>query len=187
MKKIWIAVFLVLLVLGGSLVYQAAEETADVQSQQAVQEKPVRAEAADVGARVGQQAPTVALQDMSGKHVQLEPGDGRVYVLNFWATWCPPCRSEMPELDAFAKELPENVVFYAISLDGSLGEVQNFVQGQGYTLPVLFDSAQEAATQYKIREIPTTFVIDGEGIIQMRKSGITNRGELEPVLAELGR
>ena len=72
-------------------------------------------------------------------------------MINFWATWCPPCRAEFPEMDQFAKAHKDRVTFYALNVQESGDKVQSFLQDNGYTLPVLLDRDGRAARLYSVR------------------------------------
>ena len=114
-------------------------------------------------------APGFTLKEPAGPERTVQPGDGKVYVINFWATWCPPCRSEMPELNTFAQKHKEKVQFYGVNLQEEGDKVQGFLKDNGYTMPVLLDQEGKAATLYKVRVIPTTVILDEKGNILQRQ------------------
>ena len=128
------------------------------------------------------QAPGFTLKDTAGTSHSVQPGDGNVYVINFWATWCPPCRSEMPEMNTFARKHKEKVRFYAVNLQEEGAQVQDFLKNNGYTMPVLLDRDGKAATLYKVRVIPTTVILDEKGNILQRHEGVATAQQLEDVL-----
>lgn len=130
-------------------------------------------------------ATALTLSDLKGNTVSVNPGDGKVYVLNFWATWCPPCRGEMPELDEFAKKHKEDLSFYAINLQESKGKVQDFLADNGLSMPVLLDADGKAGDAYQIRAIPTTIVIDGKGNVAARHTGAITQDQLESILKDV--
>ncbi|MEO2005156.1 MAG: TlpA disulfide reductase family protein, partial [Candidatus Poribacteria bacterium] len=89
---------------------------------------------------------------------------GKVVLLNFWATWCPPCVREIPDLVALRKELgPEQVEILGISLDTVEDDVREFVRQRGVTYPAAVDTAGVSAMYGGVSSIPTTFVIDADG------------------------
>ena len=94
---------------------------------------------------------------------------GMPVVLNFWASWCPPCKAEMPDFDEIAKQYEGKVAFMMVNLtDGqseTLDSAKSFISSMGYTFPVYFDTTSEAAYVYGIQSIPTTFFIDAEGYL----------------------
>ena len=114
-----------------------------------------------------QKAPDFTVYDIDGNEVHLSDFFGKPIVLNFWASWCGPCKSEMPDFNEKYQELGEDVQFLMINMtDGSRETVEiasEFVAGQGYTFPVFYDTAENAATVYGVYSLPTTFFIDAEG------------------------
>lgn len=107
---------------------------------------------------------------------------GKPYVLNFWATWCPPCRDEFPELNQFANAHIADIQFYAINIQESGEQVSGFLNSNGYALPVLLDIDGSITRNFRIRTVPTTIVVDSQGVIRYRKSGGVTVNELENVL-----
>lgn len=104
-----------------------------------------------------------------GKSVKLSDFFGKPIVVNFWASWCPPCKSEMPYFNKVYAEVKSDVEFMMVDLvDGQRETVdtgKGYVDKQGYTFPVYFDTDQEAAYTYGIQSIPTTLFIDKDGYI----------------------
>ncbi len=102
-----------------------------------------------------------------GNPVRLSDMKGTPVVLNFWASWCPPCKAEMPDFDEIAKQYEGKVAFMMVNLTDGQSETQAsaqaFIDSMGYTFPVYFDTTSEAAYTYGIQSIPTTFFIDAEG------------------------
>lgn len=133
------------------------------------------------------EAPNFAMQDSQGGSVSLEDFRGKPVVLNFWASWCPPCREEMPDFDGAFGDRGEDVHFVMVNLTGSQGETmekgQAFVDDNGYRFPVYFDVSQEGAMRYAIRSVPTTYFIDAEGYVVAHASGMINRSVLDQGLS----
>lgn len=125
------------------------------------------------------------LQGLDGKEQTVAPGDGKLYVLNFWATWCPPCRQEMPEMDRFAVSHAQDLVFYGINMQEEKGKVESFLKENDYKMPVLLDTKGKAADAYHVRVIPTTVIVDGKGEVKLRKEGMATEKELEGALARV--
>jgi len=122
--------------------------------------------------RVGTKAPDFKLSDLDSKFVTLSGLRGKAVVINFWATWCVPCRLEMPHLQAFYDEWSgKGGVLLAINLGEDAATVKEFMRSYRYTLPVLLDSEQDVAGKYNVEFIPTTFFIDKDGIIQNKIVG----------------
>jgi len=124
-----------------------------------------------VGIDVGDRAPDFTLPDLDGKSVSLSDFRGHVVILDFWASWCPPCRASMPQLrDYYEKFKDRGLVLIGVSLDRSAEDARYFLEDKGYTdLIPLWGSvaaSQGVAREYGIYGIPHTFVIDPEGVIR---------------------
>jgi peroxiredoxin len=118
--------------------------------------------------REGFQAPSFALNNPAGETTRLEDLRGQVVVLNFWASWCPPCKAEMPDLEAAYKaNRDEGLVILGINstFQDSPEAALSFADAQGVTFPILLDRTGEVSRQYLVRALPTTFFIDRQGII----------------------
>ena len=127
--------------------------------------------AAPVGTSVGQSAPDFTLKDLDGNSVSLHQFRGHVVILDFWASWCSPCRASMPTLDGFAAEYHDKgLVLIGVSLDRSASDASSFLKENDYhRLIALWKSAsasQAVAKTYGISGIPHTFVLDTDGIIR---------------------
>ena len=112
-------------------------------------------------------APDFTVYDRDGNEVKLSDFLGKPVVLNFWASWCGPCKMEMPDFDETYLELGDEVQFLMINLTDGISEsvdsAAEFIAGQGYSFPVFYDTAGNAAAIYGINSIPTTYFIDAEG------------------------
>ena len=124
-------------------------------------------------------APDFAAEDLNGNELTLEQYRGRTVILNFWATWCPPCRGEIPDLVDF--EEGDNVVLLSVNQTFSepgIGAVADFSREFGIDYPVLLDRTGIISASYGVRGIPTTFVIGPDGRIQERAFGAVSRSWL---------
>lgn len=109
-------------------------------------------------------APPIALQDRDGKPVTLEQFRGRVVFVNFWATWCGPCREEMPSLGELARSMdPRDTVFLAVSVDESWTPIHDFLGPQVLPYTVLLDPEHEVSLRYGTSQFPESYVVDREG------------------------
>lgn len=125
-----------------------------------------------VGLEVGNIAPDFELTTFAGDTARLSDHLGERVMLNFWATWCPPCRAEMPDMQKFHED--EDIVILAVNLTQTKSEKDNiagFIDEFGLTFPVLLDETLAVATEYKIQPIPTTYMIDSNGRIQDKSFG----------------
>ncbi len=118
-------------------------------------------------------APNFSLKDMTGKKVEIKQFKGKVVFLNFWATWCGPCKEEMPGLEVLHQKLQgEKFVLLTVSVDyEGLKLVQGFISKHRYTFRVLLDPNGETLDLFEIKGIPTTFVIDKSGKVIGRAIG----------------
>ena len=136
---------------------------------------------------IGKPAPEFHLSSLDGQSVSLSDLKGRPVLINFWATWCDPCRGEMPYLQQVYDEWQgKGLVLLAINIGESPSQVAKFMQSQRLSLPVLLDGEGNIAVMYNVRAIPTTFFIDREGIIQDVKVGaFQSKAEIESSLSRL--
>ncbi|KNE21352.1 peroxiredoxin family protein [Virgibacillus pantothenticus] len=132
-------------------------------------------DSSEVGLEVGNLAPDFKLPTLDGELIQLSELRGKRVMVNFWATWCPPCRAEMPDMQKFHENKDINIL--AVNLtetEGDLMNIQNFVSEYELTFPILKDENTEVANRYQIQPIPSTFMIDSNGIIQYKAFGAMN-------------
>jgi len=130
------------------------------------------AETGTVGPQVGSLAPEFNLINLEGNYISLNSFRGKPVLLNFWATWCSPCRMEMPFLQEIYDEWTDKgLVMLTVNVGESTTVAKNFMQENGFTMPVLVDLSQETTNRYQITGIPTTYFIDKDGIIQERRVG----------------
>ncbi|HFL2570100.1 TPA: cytochrome c biogenesis protein/redoxin [Clostridioides difficile] len=126
------------------------------------------------------------LTDQYGKTHKLSDYEGKVVFLNFWATWCPPCKEEMPYIEQLYKDYNKNnddVVILGVASpnlgrEGSREHVVNFLKDQGYTFPVVLDEDGALAYQYGINAFPTTFIIDKEGYVTQYIPGAMDKATM---------
>ena len=127
-------------------------------------------------------APDFTVQEADGTVHKLSEYKGKPIVLNFWASWCGPCRSEMPEFNEVYKERGTEVQFLMVNLtDGNRETVKSasdFVAAQGYSLPILYDTAQDAARTYGVFSIPCTYFIDANGMMTAQARGAIDKDTL---------
>jgi thiol-disulfide isomerase/thioredoxin len=123
-----------------------------------------------VGHRVGDVAPSFSLPTLDGEPISLSDYAGRVVILDFWASWCVPCRLSMPSLEAMARDLGDEVVLVGVSLDRTETDARSYVASKDYSdLVPLYGSLTQAravAGDYGVLGIPRTFVIDRDGIVR---------------------
>lgn len=132
-------------------------------------------------------APNFNLKDQYGIVHSLENYKGKVIFLNFWATWCPPCKKEMPDIEDIYKEYGENkkdVVILGVNSEKE-NEVKKFLKDKGYTFPTLIDENSEVMRKYFIQAFPTSFVIDKEGNVYGYVMGGLTKEQIRQVIEEV--
>ncbi|MDQ0338924.1 peroxiredoxin [Caldalkalibacillus uzonensis] len=184
MKKVMMGAIL-LLVLGwtvfDTLYADQKQEAAQERNEGSLHELVVAtdteeqpAEAESVGLAYGDIAPDFKLATLSGEEITLSDLRGKKVILNIWASWCPPCRAEMPDMQQFYEEYQDEVEILAVNLfesEASLESVKRFVEEYELTFPVLLDENSEVAAKYQALTIPTSYVIDSNGVIQHKMVG----------------
>lgn len=126
------------------------------------------------------------LISLSGDRVQLDDYRGQVVLLNFWATWCGPCRLEMPAFQERSETFADDLKVLAVNFDEPEADVQAFVDELGLTFEVLLDPRAEIQRLYQVRGYPTSYFIDAEGLVRVLHIGIMTEGQLDNYLADLG-
>lgn len=108
--------------------------------------------------------PDFTLQNLEGKKISTENLRGKFLWINFWATWCPPCRAEMPSMQKVWEEFGgENFIILAVDLRENREKVRSFIKNNGYTFPILLDTSGDVGKKYGVRSIPTNFFVDPDG------------------------
>ncbi len=139
------------------------------------------------GPKIGSPAPNFALQDLDGNMVNLEETLGKVVLLNFWATWCGPCRVEMPLFERTYTEFKdEDFVVLAVDFDEPLEAVRVFQEELNLNFPILLDPGGEVQRAYRVLGYPTSVLINREGMIHAIHVGIMSEAQLDDYLGELG-
>jgi thiol-disulfide isomerase/thioredoxin len=153
LKKYWVSLIVVLAILAGCT---------------------------DKSSKTGAVASDFTLQDMGGKSVKLSDYKGKVVLLEFWASWCPPCRESVPGLEKLNKAYKDKgLVILAVSVDqGGWDDVKLFIKDSGITYTVL-KGTDDVAVKYQVRSIPLSLLLDKEGNISKRYLGAVYDEELE--------
>jgi len=138
----------------------------------------------------GRRAPALELSDLDGKRWNLSGLHGQVVVLNFWATWCEPCRSEMPTLELLAQRHEhDGLAVIAINFKEPVGAIRRFLEAQPVSIPILLDADGDATAAWTPRVFPTTVLVDRQGqpqtvvLGEMDWMGSEARTLLQPLLA----
>jgi thiol-disulfide isomerase/thioredoxin len=131
----------------------------------------------------GTTGPDLALEDINGGELTSKSWRGRVTVVNFWATWCAPCRVEIPEFIALQQANPGRVQIVGLSMDESEEDVRAFLKAHDVSYPVAMVTAEVAEQFGSVVGLPTTFVLDPEGRIIARHVGLVNMDVYRDVIA----
>ena len=185
MKKSFIGgivvLVLVAIMLGGYIIKQI-EASEKVEEQSQIKGYEVDLNKEDYGLKKGQLAPDFTLQTLSGESITLSDLKGKKVLLNFWATWCPPCKKEMPDLQEYYEKYgeQENLEIVAVNLTYSersiskedvVKNVQLFADNYGLTFQIPLMKEDSISKTYQVITIPSTFMIDSEGRIQRQILG----------------
>lgn len=137
------------------------------------------------GVSEGNAAPDFELTTLDGEQMSLSSLQGKKVILNFWATWCPPCRSEMPDMQKIQEDYSDEVVIAAVNLTSSeknVETVKNFVEELELSFPVLLDEKGKINNQYEVMSYPTSYIIDENGIIGTKFVGAMTYEQMEDFL-----
>ena len=137
--------------------------------------------------RVGEPAPQFALRSPDGQVVRLSDLDGQVVWINFWASWCGPCRRELPDIEELAAEFKDDGLIVLTLNQGESGKTAtDFWEELGLDLTILLDSDEEVSDQYKLIGLPNNYFIDGNGILRAFQHGFLTEGQMREKLAAAG-
>jgi cytochrome c biogenesis protein CcmG, thiol:disulfide interchange protein DsbE len=135
---------------------------------------------------VGSPVSDFSLPVLSGGSLNLSTLKGKPVVINFWATWCGPCKQEMPLLQQYAQKYSERFALFGVDFQEEPDVVQTFVDSLGLTFPILLDKTGIAADLYFVRNFPTTFFVDSEGVLRAQHVGQLSEEDLAGYLKTIG-
>ncbi|MED4584734.1 TlpA disulfide reductase family protein [Brevibacillus choshinensis] len=142
-----------------------------------------------VGIQKGNLAPDFELLTPEGKSIKLSDLRGQKVIVNLWATWCPPCRAEIPDMQAFYEENKDKgVVILGVNLTSTENSVENvaaFIKGYGMTFPVVLDVDKQVAVQYQAISIPTSYMIDSNGVIREKFIGPMDQEKMANIISSM--
>lgn len=129
----------------------------------------------EVGIEEGNRAPDFELETLDGDEVKLSDLKGERVLVNFWATWCPPCRAEIPDLQKFHEDTDVTILaINATETEESHDNIPKFVKNFEMEFPVLLDEDSSVSTTYQAQALPTSYMVDSDGIIQYKAMGAMN-------------
>ena len=169
----WMIVFVAILVVGGAMAV--------------VQSRSTRCTVAQLAPRTSSWAPSpdFTLATLGGESFALDDLRGIPVVLNFWATWCGPCQRELPALQGAAERYAGEVLIVGVDQGEAAETVQKYVDDLGLTFPVPMDAELEVGNRYNVKGMPTTYFIDGNGIIRHTWTGEMNSVTLAEGIAKI--
>lgn len=174
-KLIAVAGLFVLILASAAVAYRKFQKTTDIL-------KDELTAPSSSSARKNNTAPDFTVFSTEGKEVKLSDFAGKPVIVNFWASWCPPCRAELPDYDNLAKEYGEKIQFMMVNLtDGSAETIEgvtDFVHENGWLFPLFFDTKQSAARNYRINSIPVSVFIKADGTISDYQIGMLTEKKL---------
>ncbi|UOY93232.1 redoxin domain-containing protein [Ectobacillus sp. JY-23] len=176
---------LVLLAMAGYAGYQ--QFTKDKLVKQTIQAEEAMATA---GPEIGKPAPDFELQALDGSKVKLSALKGKKVILNFWATWCPPCKEEMPDMQKYYTAHQNDVVIVAVNYTVSerangQEKVRTFASENGLTFPILLDTQSTVSNTYKVISLPTSYFVDEKGIVRQKYIGPMSEAFMEQTIKNM--
>ena len=136
-------------------------------------------------AMVGEPAPDFKFLSEQGHELLLSDFAGTPIVLNFWASWCPPCRMEKPHFQQAFDYYGNEVKFIILNVDEPIDVVRAYMDEEGFSFPVYFDELREGAAAFSVTGVPETFFIDADGIVNSRFLGAINFDTIEHAIQEM--
>ncbi|GIN89234.1 thiol:disulfide interchange protein tlpA [Siminovitchia terrae] len=193
-KKIFGLALIILLV--GIVVINIIQDVREKNEVEAAKEKFSQSEnleQADEGLKEGEVPPDFELETLDGNSVKLSDYRGQKVMLNFWASWCPPCKAEMPHIENYykTKAKQENVEILAVNLTSvergvnARKKVKKFIEEYGLTFPVPLDESGKLGKTYQAFTIPTTYMIDTNGMVHTRIIGPMDEETIEKIVSEM--
>ncbi|MFZ0545012.1 MAG: TlpA disulfide reductase family protein [Candidatus Promineifilaceae bacterium] len=165
----WVILILGIALIGGGWIAYSQEPTEVTFNADGLSEAPV----------AGYLAPSFTLTTLQGEEHSLADYQGRPIVLNFWATWCPPCRAEVPHFQDASRIYNGQVAIVGIDQGEPLSLVNDFAAQFGISYPLLLDPDNDVNRQYNVQALPTTVFIDSNGVIREVFTGIINSAVLQ--------
>ncbi|MBR4749303.1 MAG: TlpA family protein disulfide reductase [Abditibacteriota bacterium] len=181
MKAIYILIILVIVIFGAYAAYGTLAKKAAADKPSA----PVPA-----ASKPAEKAPDFTVTDQKGSKVSFSSMLGKPVIVNIWATWCGPCKMELPDFQKASLKYSDRITFMMVNLttgDETEQTVRKFMKDNGYTFPVYYDTEQSADGAYQVTGIPTTIFIDAEGNIVSKQIGMLSGEELQEGIDSLLR
>ena len=192
MNKKWFGVLLLVLLAGIATVniMKDKEEITKIENPGVKVDDQEVISGAVAGIEIGDRAPDFTLETLDGKKVSLSDYRGKKVILNFWATWCPPCKAEMPHMQSFYKKEAKksNVEILAVNLtseDRGKAAVAEFAKQYSLTFPILLDEDGTIGPKYQVATIPTTYIFNTDGTVHQKIIGPMDEQMMRQLVSEL--
>lgn len=180
LKLILLAVLFIALIAGATVLYDTLDDRVDASQLSTEPPSPSGSESTEPQRTA---APDFTVLDMNGKERKLSEFIGKPIILNFWASWCGPCKMEMPDFDAAYKKYGDEIHFLMVNCTTSSRETMDsakaLIADEGFTFPVYFDTTGEASGIYGAYSIPLTYFIDDEGYLEAYAQGAIDAETLQ--------
>ena len=177
LKLVLLVLIFVALILGAMILYQRLTEDY------------MPGAVANTGSITDNPAPDFTVLDDQGKEVSLSGFQGKPVIVNFWASWCGPCKSEMPAFEQAYQTYGHGIQFMMVNLTDGVRETATgaaeFIEEKGYTFPVYFDTGYSGAIAYNVTAIPATYFIDADGNLIAKAQGALNEERLQEYIDQL--
>lgn len=163
LRNILAVIVLLGLVVWGVLDYSGKNELNRAEAEQ------IKNNEGNIGVKKGNTAPDFEMESLDGSTVRLSDFAGKKVIVNFWASWCGPCKAEMPHMEQYYKDHKDEVVLLGLNLthtEKNKNNIPAFVEEYGLTFPILLDPKGVVSDNYHVIAYPTTFIIDTKGVIR---------------------
>lgn len=192
-RNIFIGVVVILLV-AGAFIMNADKKSASPpqtaepeESNMTEMNEPVEQTMNDAQLQEGSTAKDFELKTLRGDSLQLSENNGKPTLINFWASWCPPCKEEMPHLQQAYETYGNKVNFFMVDLlfNDHLDNVKTYIDSNEFTFPVLLDETGDVLMDYQVVVIPTTFIVDENGVITHKVMGPMTMDRINTMMKEI--
>lgn len=134
----------------------------------------------------GQKFPDLVLESLDGDRIAFSSFAGKPIVINFWASWCEPCKEEMPLFEAVYRQQNADVMVLGVNYNEPANVIRRFIEERQITFPILLDMDGKVAERFQVFGFPTTYFVDGEGVLRAAHVGQLNEALLNSYLREIG-
>lgn len=190
MKKTLLLIVILILLVSGALYVQTVynKSIAKNQNSSGSSNNMESQSSTETDSKSTSKAPDFKLKDINGKEVSLSDFKGKKVFLNFWASWCPPCKAEMPDIEKLYQETKNtDLVILGVDLGENKQVVKSFITSKHYNYEFLLDTNQEAADEYNISAIPSSFFIDKDGNIIAAHTGYMDIAQMKSYIEKLDK